>query len=378
MHLSPGRYYDLARKTYESYTNPRLENEGANYLSAEHIEQLRDDSEITVWDEYAKENVIEGAGTLRRIGIRTKQGYTYDTLIGIPETPTCEVPVIATTAWTTSLRGHNERTVRNLMKNGCYVLFVGAEGSYVADDSVEPTSTVSLAGSASAVLNFSYHMVNELRKEGHSVDERMRLVLGESRGGMVAEGIDALAEEFCQEVLFTDQIAPCLPEQLGGLSDIYRLAEQVAKEPREMYRLIGRLTLARLQYYPHTLDIRAHSLYHQIIIGGALFSGETGHMSLHTPGTALKHITVFDNDFASNWNWWNARYGDNPLVRITPLPGSHMTIADPETLLYVLARNKAAQYFINTGKPMSDQVFDLSHAFIDRQEHGKPSLKLVA
>jgi len=367
MRILPDLSQNPLYQAYESYNNPRLENDGAEFLTAEHIAELKRESEIVLWDEYAKPKVAPGVGTLRRIGIRTAQGYTYDTLVGIPEQPECAIPVIGTSAWTTSLRGHNEHVVRNLVRAGNYVLFVGSEGRYGAYQKVKAASPISLANSAATVLNFSYHMIAELRSAGHDVDEEKRFVVGESRGGMVGEGIDALAEEFAQDVLFSDQVAPCLPERLQSITDIVRLTEQIAKEPGEMAKLLGSLTLSRLRYYPHTIDIRLDCLKHQAAIGGALFSGETGHLSLRTPGTTLKHLTVFDNDFASNRSWWETRYMDNPLVRTTPLPGGHMTIADLETLRYVLARNKTAQQFINSGSELTANVFDLSHELALRQ-----------
>lgn len=355
-------------RTYDSYHNPRLENCEINYLTAEHREELRRESEIVVWDEYADPKFIPGVGTLRRIGIVTAQGYTYDTLVGIPERPECDIPVLGTTAWTTSLRGHNERIVRNLVRAGNYVIYVGAEGSYVADEPPVPMSPITLANSAAAGLNFSYHVVEELRKDGHDIHSILRFVIGESRGGMVAEGTDALAEDFAQDVLFSEEVAPCLPERIKSLADLYKLCEQIAKEPREMYRLAGTLTLARLRYYPHTIDIRGDCLRHQAIIGGALFSGEAGALARKHPGGTLKHLTVFENDFASKRAVWEGIYSDEPQTRITPLPGGHMTIADLETLRMVLARNKAAQLCVNGGLKLTPRnVFDRAHELLPRQ-----------
>ena len=355
-------------RSYAAYDNPRLKNGEINYLTPEHREELRRDSEIVVWDEYADPKTVPGVGTLRRIGIQTSQGYTYDTLVGIPERPECNIPVIGTTAWTTSLRGHNERIVRNLVRAGNYVVYVGAEGSYVADKPPTPQSPISLANSASAVLNFSYHMVDELRKSGHDIDPELRFGLGESRGGMVAEGYDALAADFAQDILYSEEVAPCLPERIKSIADLYKLCEQIAKEPREMYRLAGKLTLARLRYYPHTIDVRGDCLRHQAIIGGALFSGEAGALARKHPGGTLKHLTVFENDFASKKAVWEQIYTDEPQVRITPLPGGHMTIADLDTLKMVLARNKAAQQCVNGGIELTPRnVFVRAHELLPRQ-----------
>ncbi len=355
-------------KAYESYNNPRLDDGGANYLTPDHIEELKINSEIVLWDEYASPVIVPGVGTLIRIGIQTKQGYTYDTLVGIPERPECSIPIVGTTAWTTSLRGHNERLVRNMIRAGNYVFFVGHEGSYIPNDIVKPDSPITLANSAAAVLNFSYHIGNELHKKNHDIDPVKRLGLGESRGAMIAEGLDALANDFGQEMVFIDEIAPCLPEKLDSLHDFYKLAEQIAKEPLEMYRLLGKLTLSRLRYYPKTIDIRLDCLRHQVMIGGALFSGETGALARRVPKTTLKHISLFNNDFASDKSVWQTIYEDDPLTHIVTLPGGHMTIGDLQTMRYVIARNKVAQESINSGIELTKEtVFDIAHTRVPYQ-----------
>lgn len=114
---------------WESFKNPLLHNEESEYLSYEHIDQLRNESAIVDWEDLGTE-VIEGIGELRRMGIVTEKGYAYSTLIGIPEKQLSTVPIIGTSAWFTSTEGHNEHTVRNMMRAGNIVLFVGAEGSY--------------------------------------------------------------------------------------------------------------------------------------------------------------------------------------------------------------------------------------------------------
>lgn len=358
----------------ESYNNPRLKDDEAGYLNADHIEVLRRESAITVWDEYAPPKIIPGIGTLRRIGIETEQGYTYDTLVGIPERPECEIPVIGTTAWTTSLRGHNEHLVRNLVRAGNYVMYVGAEGSYVSSDPPRPKTPISLANSAATVLNFSYHMTQELRARGHAVDPELRFGLGESRGGMVAVGIDALAASFGQDVLFSDEVAPCLPKKLESIAEIARFAEQIAREPKEIYKLLGSLTLSRLRYYPYTLDVRLDCLRQQAVIGGALFSGEAGALARKRPGRTLKHVTVFDRDFASMNKTWETIYLDDPQVVISGEPGSHMTLAHLETLKKTLARNKAAQHCANQSLWFTkDTVIGLAQQLTDRQHPLDPS-----
>lgn len=359
---------------WESFKNPLLHNEESEYLSYEHIDQLRNESAIVDWEDLGTE-VIEGIGELRRMGIVTEKGYAYSTLIGIPEKQLSTVPIIGTSAWFTSTEGHNEHTVRNMMRAGNIVLFVGAEGSYEPASKPAPKGPISLADSASTVLNFSYHLGKELEEEGIDINTEKRIVIGESRGAMVGMGITALAKEFGQEVILSDLTAPCLPRPMH-LKDIKDLAGQLREEPKELIKLAGRLTLARLVHYPSTLDLSPYSLRHQIAIGFALFSGEAGALARKIPSDALMHITVFNKDFASMENEWKAIFTNHSNVRITPLSGSHLTLADPETLQFILSRNIAAQLNLVRGDPFTQSnVFDAAHLF---SRKSPISLKLVA
>ena len=173
--------------TLRSYSNERLspQNSG-DFLNQDHIEQLKDGSEIVYWKEIAEPEYISGVGILRRIGFTTKNGYSYSSLIGIPETMECNVPIIGTSAWFTSTEGHNEHTVRNFMRAGNIVFFVGAEGSYEPEEKIDPKQPITLADSAAAVLNFSYHAAQDLKNYDCDVDPEKRILIGESRGGMVS------------------------------------------------------------------------------------------------------------------------------------------------------------------------------------------------
>ena len=347
---------------WESLNNPHLKSEGSDYLSSEHIDQLRYNSAIVEWENLGSE-LIEGVGELRRMGIVTEKGYAYSTLIGIPEHQQSNVPVIGTSAWFTSTEGHNEHTVRNMMRAGNIVMFVGAEGSYEPENKPRPKGPITLADSAAAVLNFSHHLGNELGSEGHDVDTVQRIVIGESRGAMVAMGLAALADEYNQEIILSDLTAPCLPRPMR-LRDIKELALQLGEEPKELFKLFGRLTLARLIHYPGTLDLSIYSLKHQIAIGFALFSGEAGALARKIPIDTLMHITVFNKDFASMEHEWRAIFAGHSNYRITPLSGSHLTLADPETLQFILFRNKAAQISLKLHRKLTQSnVFDAAHSF---------------
>lgn len=349
----------------DSYHNQRIED--GSYFSRSHIVQLRDQSAIVEWADLGA-NIIQGVGELRKVGIVTEQGYCYGGFIGVPEKPESPVPVIGTSAWFTSIEGHNEHSVRNLMRAGNFVFFLGSEGSYEPAVPPKHRSPISLASSAAAVLNFSYHYGKDLTEEGYAVEPEKRIVVGESRGAMVGMGIIATAEHFAQNVIFADLTAPCLPRPME-LADLKDLVSQIYSEPKEVVKLAGSLTIGRLIHYPATLDLSPYSLKHQLAIGFALFSGEAGELARHIDTKALLHITTFEKDFASMKSEWEEIFKQHKSVRITPLPGSHLTLADLETLQFIIGRNKAAQICITEAEPLTTAtVFDAAHLFAEQQQ----------
>lgn len=363
----------LPLKAWESYSRDRFDPESPEFLNETHREIIRTDSEIVDCIRLGEPEFIPGIGSIERIGFVTKKGYAYSALIGIPETLECSVPVIGTSAWTTSTEGHNERTVRNFVRAGNYVLFVGAEGSFEPNVKPKPNGPITLADSAAAVLSFSRLATDNLHQQGYNVNPVDRFAIGESRGGMTGMGIVALAEEFQQKIIAADFAAPCLPRKMKP-RDIRKLLEQIGKEPVELAKLAGKLTMARLIHYPSTIDLSPYSLKHQFAIGFALFSGEAGALARHINNDTLMHITVFNNDFASMRAEWEEIFQYHPNVRITPLPGGHLTIADLETLQFAIARNKASQMCLAEDEQLTQEtVFDAAHLLAPQQRPLHPA-----
>lgn len=363
----------ILKQTRESYDNPLLENAEVDFLSKRHIEQLRSESGIVDLKEYAERETISGVGELRHYNVETVQGYSYDVLVALPETSESNVPVIGTSAWFTDTEGHNERVVRNIARAGSPMVFVGAEGSGRLKSKQKPSGPITLANSAASVLSMSQTIVRMLHAEqleenvraGFArpsekyIDQTNRYLLGESRGGMTGMGIMALAEAFDQKILAADLTAPCLPRRLNGAKEIVKFADQIRKEPREMAKLAGKLGVSRLVHYRRTVNFDVTNIWHQIVIGGALFSGETGALARKVDKDILIHMSVFANDFASMSDEWFAIFKEHKNVRITPLPGGHMTIGDYETLQFLIARLKAFQLCMREGNEISpESVFE--------------------
>ena len=244
------------------------------------------------------------------------------------------------------------------MRAGTPVVYVGAEGSWHTDSN--PQRPITLADSAGAVLQFASIATGE-----YSLDSVRRNVIGESRGAMVGMGIVALAEEFDQEIILADLTAPCLPRKMT-VDDLMEMSGQLRIEPGEIIKLGGRLALKRLVHYPATIDPNLNAQKHQLAIGFALFSGEAGDLARHIPKESLMHVTTFNKDFASMEAEWRQIFNNHPNVRVTPLLGSHLTLADPETLQFILARNECIRDATDSKTtPTQANVFDRAHSFVE-------------
>ena len=298
-------------------------------------------------------------GYIRRLGFRTAAGYAYAALVGVPYKQETEIPVMYTTAWWTSTEGHNERTARNLMRLGNVVMMVGAEGSWHDGRLSKPETKITLSGSAAATLRFTQEVIDDYK---YFVDPIRRVLIGESRGAMVGMGILALDEDFSQDIKFADLTAPCFPRKFKP-SDALLLASQIYHEPVSTAKLIGKLTTNRLLHYPGTIDANPYSVAHQVMIGPALFSGEAGDLARQIDTDKIIHITCFQNDKASMQKEWSSIFANNSNVRIVPLEGSHLSLADPQTLDYILARNSAfKQAYENNGDEIKpDDIYQVAH-----------------
>jgi hypothetical protein len=197
------------------------------------------------------------------------------------------------------------------------------------------------------------------------MDERKRIVIGESRGAMVGMGLAALASFFDQEVVFSDITAPCFPRHFE-IKDAVNFSKHLVREPFELIKVGARLTMRRLIHYPATLDPHPFALAHQLATWLPLRSGEAGDLARLIDNDALMHITTYDDDYASMDSEWRKLFENYPNIRITSLPGSHLTLADPETLQYLIARHVSYHRFSKLPDATTDDIFDFAHTLIQK------------
>ncbi len=326
------------------------------------IEKLKESSNITFISSVLEETTVPN-GYIQRLGFTTVAGFNYDAVIGIPTNrQVTDIPNIHTSAWLTTSRGHYEHMIRKFIHEGVPSIFVGAEGSYHESIKIPRLNNITLAKSAAAVLSFSQEISSSLK---YSIDPNKRLLYGESRSAMVAMGILALANSFNQEILFADLIAPCFPRKFE-LSDAMNLSRHIIHEPVSVVKLAGKVGLGRLLHYPSTIDLHPTSIASQVAIGPTLLSGEAGELAKFIDEESIIHITCFNDDFASMPSEWMKLFKNYKNVRITILDGSHLTIVDPETLYYLIARNKSflQEYNDNPNKMNGQKIFDQAHLLV--------------
>jgi hypothetical protein len=353
---------------HEQY-NPQFRfTKNKELLTTEHehflndIEDLKESSKIVSISDILEETTIPN-GYIQRLGFTTLAGYSYDAVLGIPTNrQVTDIPNLHTSAWLTTSRGHYEHMIRKFVFEGVPSIFVGAEGSY--HDSMKPPrlNGITLTKSAAAVLRFSEEISSSLK---YIIDPTKRLLYGESRGAMVGMGIIALAKAFDQDILFADLIAPCFPRKFE-ISDAINLSKHIIHEPVSVVQLAGKVGPGRLIHYPSTLDLHPTSFASQVAIGPALFSGEAGELAQLIDEEKIIHITCFNDDFASMPMQWLQIFKNYKDVRITLLDGTHLTIADPETLYYLVARNKSfrLEHDLNPNNLNGQRIFDQAHELV--------------
>lgn len=327
------------------------------------IEKLERESHIDTFEQIDEK--ITRDGLIRTIGFTTMAGHAYAAIVGMPREQTSAVPMIGTSAWFTSIEGHNEHTARVFMRKGNPIMFVGSEGSFHNHSNHGGNlSGITLARSAAAVLRFSGEVVGDYP----DLDQEKRTAIGESRGAMVGMGIMALDTVFDQDVLYADLTAPCFPRKFNILTDPLKLACHLKHEPRTLVSLAGKLPWSLLRHYPATVDPHINAFTHQVAIWSALFSGEAGDLARLIPDKKVMHVTTYDDDAASMHKLWVEIFERHDGVRVTPLGGSHLSLADPQTLAYLIARNQKFQEQVRVGRGIqANMIFDGAHEIVQDQ-----------
>lgn len=299
------------------------------------------DSCVHSYRQNVAQPVRHTSGTVFTDGIVMDDGFSYATVIGVPHEPVTDLTIGLTSAWWTSSRGHNRRTVEHFMRLGIPTVFVGAEASYRPSNAELPNDVddsehrISLTRSAHNT-NVIFDAVSN-QGLNRVVDTSDMILLGESRGAMVGKGILWLAMLHDRNIVYGDLTAPCFPEKFE-LHTIKDLLKQAYGERAALATLASTLTLKRLVHYPATIDLHPSSVCANLATFWPLFNGEAGQLGRNVPSDQALHVTTFKDDLVSMPDIWREIYANHPNVRIKPIDGAHLTIAHPKTMEHIERR----------------------------------------
>lgn len=300
--------------------------------------------DTTVEDWYFDERRPEKThrGTLYTDAVTMSDGHTYPVVIGKPNKPITETPIVFTTAWFTSTHGHNRHVLLRFMEAGFSGVLIGSEGVHRFSDEKQISARQRAKALGSIALSASAHSMHEILNEADArdIDAEGVILLGESRGAMVGMGFLAYAPLYRRIVSRADLSAPCFPEKLD-ICHIPELAQQIVSEPRAALKFFGSISLSRMVHYPSTVDLHPQSLAFQLATAPALFGGEAGALARHIPIDQQLHITTFKGDFASMPAAWDDIFAQHLYYSRDEVEGAHVSIANVHTLKALESRVRA-------------------------------------
>lgn len=320
-------------------------------------------------------------GYLTKQIARFEDGFQYPVISGVPNEVRSDTAAVMTTAWLTSTKGHNLRTLMRMMKVGYETILIGPEGEEKNED-LSFLERFNLAFS-STQFRIAYDMNRIVDKKLSESDLRPdRIVtLGESRGAMLERGFDVPAYSGSRRVGYRDVTAPCFARP-PKLKELPGVALQLIPEARTLGRLAFELVgQPRLWHYRATMHRDPEYYAKEVFKIPQLLSGDAGTLkkaSRDTPG----HIRIFKDDGWSQASEWLELHLDDEHVYIEVTHGCHLDIARDDTLNNIELRFQAlaeargfdGEFDKNT---IDFDVITALHRTVQKGRRFRPSLKLV-
>ncbi len=305
-------------------------------------------------------DTLESGIRLERYGAIAGESW-YAVNAVLPHRQATDRPIVFTTALGTSVDGYNRQTQEDLARLGWPSICVGPEGSFHRRPiNWRDMLHMSQQATAESFLRIVGKVASRVGADIHPVE---RVIIGESRGAMIGTIVTATAGDYDQHVAYADLTAPCFPREFRA-PDVMRVARGAMSVPVELTRILGKTPLSRLVHWGGTLDLNLDAQLHQARLAMSLLSGECGEYVQDIDIDTVMHITTFNRDDWTMHDRWVELYAKHPNVRITALKGGHLSLADPETQLYLHAR-LSALLEQNIEKPLDTQkLWDRSHELV--------------
>lgn len=245
------------------------------------------------------------------------------------------------TAWMTPITGHNDYVASRLASlTGLDVVVVGAEHStnkhpYPCELLRLGKTAINATGISLAKSAQSSQAISAYIRDKYGLSSNM-ITTGESRGSMLAPAQYPYANEYKNNILYSDTTAPCVPERLfTNKEDPIRLAAWLG------YEAVGGLILGAeilgqqaMKRRLGTVALNPNFITSNLIgVGPALFSGEFGKFASWVPRDAAMFYSTFKNDLFAKPEVLRRLYEDHANVYIrTHRSGTHATLANDKVI----------------------------------------------
>lgn len=288
-------------------------------------------------------------------------GTPYEVVVGEPIKRITDTPVVFTTAWFTSVEGHNKHTLQKVLELGYPAVLVGPEGGYKPDhvklkEARRQAKEISLPRSAhnmAQILGYTQPRYHH--------DEKQLITIGESRGAMVGMGIIPYAAQNDKEVIYSDYVAPCFAEGIEW-HELVKLRGQLPHELGSLAVAFAEISVKRLVHLPGTINPRTHYLLHAAHTWEALSNGDAGALARYIPEDQPLQITAFRGDLAGQLKVWRDDiFSEHNQVHISEARGGHLTIANSRTLNKILGRLAALGEQLQEGRIPAEFDFSKIH-----------------
>ncbi len=288
--------------------------------------------EITPRAEYSSELVYFSDGAIRELTRGTPNARYF----GQNQS---DFPISGTDALGTGPKGINRKIITGLVELGYNVEWLHHQGRHAEIptdiDALKKMGHFLFGKSVGRSAHHQHALFDHLSTFGGIIyDDRRLLSVGDSRGAMTGEAVDALAPQYGRSVLFSDYIAACF-EHSPGVKNIPNLLRiMIPREGRSLGKLIIEKAIEvvrtgntdEITDYLGTIDFHPMNVTHELAWLWPLMSGDAGKYSKAVPLDAVGVRTLEDKDVMSQQESWQHEYSKRRGLRVINRDGTHLDL----------------------------------------------------
>ncbi|HET7320164.1 MAG TPA: hypothetical protein VFI84_01090 [Candidatus Saccharimonadales bacterium] len=274
------------------------------------------DREDTDYARIYEEKVTFADGAIRTLTLAMpKESYFGENI--------SQTPISSTDAWMTGPSGFNATIIRQLAERGFPVVWLHHQGRH----SEKPTSPQKARQLAKFIMKKSvgrsahhqHGLLNDL-SPFVGYDSREIISIGDSRGAMTGEAVDALADMYGRTITWSDYIGGCF-EHRPKLKELPAIATTLPKEATALKRLIERrkaeangISNETLEYFG-TFDLHFMNLLHEAAWFVPLVNGDSGRFADAVPLDRNGARTYMNGDiWSSRGRSWESKHSVRPGI----------------------------------------------------------------